>query len=101
VALLLWLLTVIAACGDDALIFFSVRFGTVVSDPNCHAGGGSFDLLESQGLTIFVIITDDTDVILASGGGGACDDIRRDSAVEVRGDEDNGTIRAETIQLGA
>jgi hypothetical protein len=99
--LLLWLLACIAACGDDAAFFFAVRFGTVVSDADCHAGGGSFDLRESQGLTVVVIITGDTNILLASGGGGTCGDIRGNSPVEVRGDEANGTIRARAIQLGA
>jgi hypothetical protein len=99
-ALLLYLLAVIAGCGDDGLIIISFRSGVVVGDVDCGSGGGSFDLLDQQGLTIVVIITDDTDIILASGNFGTCGDIRSSSAVEVMGPEDNGTIRAETIQLG-
>jgi hypothetical protein len=82
------------------VIIVSFHSGIVVGDVDCGAGGGSFDLFDQQGLTIVVIINDDTDIFLASGNFGTCGDIRRSSAVEVRGPEDNGTIRAETIQLG-
>jgi hypothetical protein len=100
VVLLLWILASTAGCGDDGLIIVSFRSGVVVGDVDCGVGGGSFDLFDRQGLTVLVIISDDTDIILASGNFGTCDDIGRRSAVEVRGPEDNGTIRAQTIQLG-
>jgi len=87
-------------CGDDGLIIVSFRSGVVVGDVDCGAGGGSFNLFDQEGFTLLVIIGDDTDIILASGNFGTCDDISRRSTVEVRGPEDNGTIRAQTIQLG-
>lgn len=90
-----------SGCGDDGLIVVSFRSGVVVGDVDCGAGGGSFDLFDQQGFTVLVIITDDTDIFLASGNFGTCDDIGRRTAVQVRGPEDNGTIRAQTIQLGA
>lgn len=99
--LLLGLFASLAACGDGGLVIISFRSGTVVGDVDCGSGGGSFDLFDQQGFTLFVVITDDTDIVLASGNFGTCDDIRRNSAVEVRGPEDNGTIRAQTIQLGS
>ena len=102
VALLLGILAWAAGsgCGDDGLIIVSFRSGVVVGDVDCGAGGGSFNLFDQQGLTVLVIISDDTNIFLASGNFGTCNDISRRSAVEVRGPEDNGTIRAQTIQLG-
>lgn len=87
-------------CGDSGVVIISFRSGIVVGDVDCNAGGGSFDLLDQQGLTVLVIITSDTSIVFAGGNFGTCDDIRRNRAVEVSGPEDNGTIRAQTIQLG-
>ena len=101
VALLLSLLACVMGCGDDGLIIISFRSGIVVGDVDCGTGGGSFDLRDQQGLTILVIITDDTEIFFAGGNFGTCGDIRQNSAVEVRGPEDSGTIRAQTIQLSA
>jgi len=98
--LLLGLLAGLAGCGDDGLVIISFRSGVVVGDVDCGSGGGSFDLFDQQGFTLFVLITDDTDIILASGNFGTCNDIRTNSAVEVSGPEDDGTIRAQTIHLG-
>jgi hypothetical protein len=100
VALTIWLLASGMGCGDDGLVIISFRSGVVVGSVDCSAGGGSFDLRDQQGLTVVVIITDDTDIFFASGNFGTCGDIRQNGAVEVRGPEENGTIRAQTIQLG-
>ena len=101
VTALLWLFASAAGCGDDGLVIVSFHTGVVVGDVDCGSGGGSFDFLDQEGLTLLVIITDDTDIILANGNFGTCGDIRGSSAVDVRGPEDNGTIRAETIQIQA
>lgn len=97
---LLWLFACAPGCGDDGLLIISFHSGIVIGDVDCGTGGGSFDLRDQQGLTIVVIITDDTDIILANGNFGTCGDIHRSNPVEVRGPEDKGTIHAQTIQLG-
>jgi hypothetical protein len=98
-ALLLWLSAGAGGCGDDGLVVVSFHTGVVVGDVDCSSGGGSFDFVDQQGLTLLVIITDDTNIILANGNFGTCSDLRGSSAVDVRGPEDGGTIRAETIEV--
>lgn len=93
------LLALVAACGDTQFIF-AVRNGTVVDDAACSGPGGSFGLRDQQGLTVLVVISDDTNVFFASGGGARCSDITRGTMAEVRGVEDSGTIEAESIRLG-
>jgi|MudIll2142460700_1097286.scaffolds.fasta_scaffold344761_3 hypothetical protein len=86
-------------CGDVGF-FFAVRTGTVTDDAECSGAGGSFGLRDQQGLTLLVVITDDTRIFFASGGGATCGDITKGAPVEVRGDEEDGTIAAESVRLG-
>jgi hypothetical protein len=96
---LLLFLVLSAACGDVEF-FFVVRTGTVEADAHCEGSGGSFGLRDPGGLTVLIVITDDTDIVFASGGGARCTDITRGTAAEVGGNESNGTIEAESIRLG-
>jgi hypothetical protein len=89
-----------AACGD-VNFFFVVRTGTVEADADCTGSGGSFGLRDQQGLTVLVVITDDTNIFFASGGSARCSDVTGGAVAEVQGDEKNGTIEAESIRLGS
>jgi len=89
-----------AACGDVDILFV-VRSGTVAADAFCDASGGSFGMRDQQGLTIAVVITDDTKIVLASGGNGRCSDITGGALAEVQGNEKGGTIDAKSVHLGA
>ena len=87
-----------AGCGADFLLI--INTGTVVADADCRAGGGSFELRDRGGLTVLVIITDDTSMVFASGGGATCADITANTFAAVRGTSGDGTITAERIRLG-
>jgi hypothetical protein len=89
-----------AACGDVDF-YFVVRTGTVEADADCAGSGGSFGLRDQQGLTVLVVITDDTNIFFASGGSGRCSDVTRDTVAQVQGDEKNGTIEAQSVRLGS
>jgi hypothetical protein len=89
-----------AGCGDVEF-FFVVRTGTVEADADCAGSGGSFGLRDPAGLTVLVVITDDTNIFFASGGSGQCSDVTRGTVAEVGGNEKNGTIEAESIRLGS
>ena len=87
-----------ARCGDGSFIFVST-FGIAVGDIDCNSGDGSFHFRDSEGLTLLVIIGDDTNIVFASGGSGACEDIRDNRTLQVSGGRTNDTIHAETIRL--
>lgn len=89
----------LAGCGD-VTILFAVRTGTVAADADCRGAGGSFDLRDAQGLTVAVILTDETNIFFASGGGADCSDITAGAFAEVRGDDRSGAIEARSVSLG-
>ncbi len=64
-----------AACGDD--VSLSVRFssGTVSETAQCGGGGGRFPLLQQDGLTVTVLITDDTTIVRADFSPASCGDV--------------------------
>jgi hypothetical protein len=97
-ALFVALLVIAVACGDG-VVLFAVRLGTVVSDADCHGDNGSFNLRDQQGLTVLVIITGDTQIVLATGARGTCHDLIRNSPVEVRGTGRDGTVNAQSVRL--
>jgi type II secretory pathway component HofQ len=86
-------------CGDFDFVF-AVRTGTVADDAACSGTGGSFGLRDQQGLTVLIVITEDTEVFFASGGRATCGDITKGVGAEVRGDNEDGTIAAQSVRLG-
>ena len=98
-ALLVAAIALTAGCGDVDFVFI-VRTGTVTNDAACSGTGGSFGLRDQQGLTVLVVITEDTKVLFASGGAAACGDITRGAAAEVRGEDDGGRLVAQSVIIG-
>ena len=48
---------------------------------------------------MLVITNSDTHIVLATGAAGTCDDITRNSPVEVHGTAGNGTVNAQSARL--
>ena len=92
------LLTVSSGCGDGSFII-AFNSGIIVGDPDCDGGGGQFDLRNSGGLTVLVVITSSTRIFVSSGGTGSCDDLFRGAAVDVSGRESDGRIVATEISI--
>lgn len=97
-AVLLLLLLVVPGCGD-AEIFFSVNTGTILTNPACMLGTGRFNMLTQPGLVVVVAISENTNIILAGGSSGSCDDLNLNDSVEVSGWEEDGVVTAETIAV--
>ncbi|MGD9765468.1 MAG: hypothetical protein AB7V27_17360 [Candidatus Binatia bacterium] len=96
-AIALLLLAAGVSCGGGFLII--VNTGTVIADADCREDGGSFELRERGGLTVLVILTDETTVVFARGGGASCTDLIANTAVAVRGREADGVVTAESIRI--
>jgi hypothetical protein len=94
------LATLVVGCGNLEL-FIYLQFGTVLRDADCGPQGGSFDFRPEGGLTVLVIVTDDTDIVLASGLSGNCSDIRAGASAEVEGTEDAGTVEAMRVRIAS
>jgi hypothetical protein len=84
-------------CGDGTFII-SVNTGQIAGDPRCVGDGGEFDLRESGGLTVLVVITSSTRIIVDSGPG-RCNDLFADSAVEVSGRQRGDRIVASEVTV--
>ena len=95
-AVLLCLSLAIGSCGTD---FFIIVAGTIASRPVCDAGGGRFDMIDTQGLSILVVISSDTLIFVSSGSFGSCSILATGQVVEVRGEEQGGQIDAQEIRI--
>jgi hypothetical protein len=85
-------------CGTDV----SIRFisGTVSETASCDGRDGRFPLRQSDGLTVVVIVTDETTIVRAGTSFRAgCDDIVAGDGASVRGSDDQGDIRADEVEL--
>jgi hypothetical protein len=87
----------VAGCGDGVLIL-SFTSGVIVGPPRCHGAGGDFQMHTEGGLTILVVLTNDTDIVIA-GSGGTCSDLSPNAAVQVSGREDDDRIVASSITV--
>ena len=87
-----------AACGNGVLII-SVNTGTIVGAPICHGPGGQFQLRNQGGLVVLVVITSNTQIVLAGGGVGACSDLPADGPVRVSGQQTTDRIVASSITV--
>lgn len=85
-------------CGGGVFIF-SVNTGTVLGRPLCSDRSGRFDLLNSGGLVLVVLIDSNTQIFVASGAAGACPDVTAGAEAEVRGRKDGNTITAASVHL--
>jgi hypothetical protein len=94
----LFLASLVAACGD-AVVFFSVSFGTVAGNPTCGNGDGRFDLCDQQGLILVVFIDSDTQILAPNGHAAQCADIAPGAQVQVDGRREATTIAARSVQL--
>ena len=93
------LLTLVAlACGDGSVIII-VNTGTVVSDPVCDHGNGSFNLQDQGGLLLVVLITSDTEIYDAAGMRGGCTDVIAGAHVQVRGEQHGEQVTARTVKV--
>jgi hypothetical protein len=88
-----------AACGDD--VSLSVRFssGTVSETAQCSGGRGQFPLRQQDGLSVTILITDDTTIVRANFTPATCGDLVKGERVSVRGADDDGRIRANEVEL--
>ncbi len=91
------LLAVALGCDGDVIIF--VNTGTVVSNPLCDQGRGSFDLLDQGGLVLLVVINSDTVIFHADGTRGGCTDLVAGAHVQVRGPQHGSQVTAETVNV--
>ena len=85
-------------CGGGTLII-SFNSGVVVGQPSCHGPGGQFDLRDSGGLVVLVVITSSTHVFVSSGGAGTCNDLFPGAPVDGRGHDSGGRIVATEITV--
>jgi hypothetical protein len=88
----------LAGCGDGLLIV-GFNTGVIVGQPRCGAAGGQFDLQDSGGLVVAVVITSSTQIIVSSGGSATCSDLLPGDPVEVSGHESGGRIVAAEITV--
>lgn len=96
-----WLAGVLAlvatACGDGTLII-SFNSGVIAAPPLCSGPGGQFDLRQSGGLTVLVVITSSTTIVVA-GTGGTCSDLDSGQLVDVEGRDSGGRIVATSVTV--
>lgn len=87
----------LAACGDGLLIV-SFNSGVIVGAPQCTGTGGQFDLRNTGGLQVLVVITSSTHIIVSSGTG-SCSDLFAGQPVDVHGHDSGDHIVATTITV--
>jgi len=89
----------LAACGSDGGFVVFVNFGSITGDAACNGPSGQFPFEESGGLVVIVVVSDDTNILLASGAPGTCADLRAGHDAEVRGNEEDGRVHARQVTL--
>lgn len=92
------LLALIAGCGDGTFILIT-NLGVVSANASCSSQGGQFPLLNAQGLTILVIITDETSIVAANGSFTSCPALRQGTQVSVKGSQDHDHVTAKQIHI--
>ncbi len=89
----------LAACGSDGGFAVFVNFGSIAGDATCDGPNGQFPFEESGGLVVIVVVSDETDILLASGASGACGDLKAGLTAEVRGNEGKGRVQARQVAI--
>jgi hypothetical protein len=92
------LLLCIAACGSG-VVFISFNAGTILTNPHCQNSTGQFNMLNTGGLTLIIIINSGTNIILANGRPGTCTDLAANTSVQVRGPQNGSTVTAQSVQV--
>lgn len=87
---------VLGGCGNGGVVFIAVNTGFVLSTGAC---AGEFNMQNSGGLTLIVVIGSGTSVFLPNGAIGSCADILPGSQVSVRGPTKNGRVTASQVHL--
>jgi hypothetical protein len=100
----LWLvsafLLTFVACGSDTSVSIRFSSGTITDNAQCSGGGGNFPLEQQNGLVVVVIVTDDTTIVRVSSGKPArCTDLTEGTRANVQGTDDNGSIRADQVDI--
>jgi hypothetical protein len=98
-----WALLSLAAggCGDGGSIAVHFTSGTVSETARCSGNRGEFPLRQSDGLSVIIIVTDQTTIVRANFTAGACSDIVAGKEASVRGSNESAGIRATEIELGS
>ena len=89
----------LTACGSDGGFVVFVNFGSITGDAACNGPNGQFPFEESGGLVVIVVVSDETNILLASGAPGTCADLKAGHDAEVRGNEGNGRVHAQQVTL--
>ena len=89
----------LTACGSDGGFVVFVNFGSITGDAACDGPNGQFPFEESGGLVVIVVVSDETDILLASGAPGTCADLNAGHDAEVRGNERNGRVQARQVTI--
>jgi hypothetical protein len=87
-------------CGNDGSISVHFTSGTVSETARCSASRGEFALRQSNGLTVTVIVTDQTTIVRADFTPGNCNDIVEGKEASVRGSDESAGFRATEIEIG-
>jgi hypothetical protein len=87
----------LAGCGDGVFII-SVNSGTIINDPHCQGSGGQFDMRNTGGLRVLVVITSTTRIFVSSGTG-TCRDLLAGQAVDVSGRDSGDRIVASEVTV--
>jgi hypothetical protein len=97
-----WVLLSLApgGCGDGGSISVHFTSGTVSETARCSANRGEFPLRQSDGLTVIIIVTDQTTIVRADFTPVGCSDIVEGKEASVRGSNESGGIRATEIEIG-
>ena len=85
-------------CGSDGVFIISFTAGTIDGDPTCRTNGGQFNLRDQGGLVLLVILTSNTQIVVA-GSQGTCKDLNPNAAVTVHGPRQGDQIKAQSVQV--
>jgi hypothetical protein len=89
----------LGGCGSDGGLAVFVNVGSITGDAACDGPNGQFPFEESGGLVVIVIVSDETDILLARGTPGTCGDLKAGRTAEIRGDAGNGRVQARQVTL--
>lgn len=92
------LLCLCLGCGDGSFVLI-FNSGTILRPPVCGPRGGSFEMRDPGGLTVLVVVTDQTAIFVSSGSAGTCSDLFAGASVDVNGTGDDRRISADEVRV--
>jgi hypothetical protein len=97
-----WVLLTLApgGCDNDGSISVHFTSGTVSETARCSGSRGEFPLRQSDGLSVIIIVTENTTIVRADFTPGGCSDIVEGKEASVRGSNEAGGVRATEIEIG-